>query len=97
MKIVAFVVASLLSAGIASADEYYGPPAGVLVPAAPMPMPAPRANLRAAILERFDRNGDGRLEPNERRHAIRALRRMTKRMAREERRAEHRRMRRDFE
>jgi hypothetical protein len=107
MKIVAFLAASLLCVGIAGADEYAGPPgnypagppAGILVPVAPMPMqapaPRPRAELRAAVLAQFDRNGDGRLEPNERRHAMRALRKMTKKMARQERRAERRRMRGD--
>lgn len=80
---------------------YGQPPAGVLVPVAPAPMPVPveampprgpRANapLRAAILERFDRDGDGRLNRAERRHAIRALRRMTRKMARQEQKAERR-------
>jgi hypothetical protein len=110
MKVVSFVVASLLLTGVASADPYYGPPggypppqqppAGVLVPVAPMPMPMPaeapppgprqNAPLRAAILERFDRDHDGQLNRAERRHAIRALRRMTRRMARQEARAERR-------
>jgi hypothetical protein len=103
------VLLSLLLAATASADPYYGPPggyaqppAGVLVPVAPVPMPmpveagppprGPRANapLRAAILERFDRDGDGRLSRAERRHAIRALRRMTRKMARQEAKAERR-------
>lgn len=49
-----------------------------------------RAELRQALLERFDRNGDGRLEPAERRQAIRALRKLVRRMARQERIAERR-------
>lgn len=50
----------------------------------------PRDQLRQLLLERFDRNDDGRLEPQERRQAIRALRRLTRRMAMQERRAEMR-------
>jgi hypothetical protein len=113
MKVV--LIAMLLASSVASADEYAGPPggyplppAGVLVPVAPMPvqvpMPVqapmpmrPRGELRAAILARFDRNGDGRLEPNERRHAIRALRRLARRLAREGGPGPARRQRRDFE
>jgi hypothetical protein len=47
----------------------------------------PRGELRQLLLERFDRNHDGRLEPQERRRAIRALRRMARRLAVQERRA----------
>jgi|SRR5579884_791725 len=43
--------------------------------------------LRAAVIARFDRNGDGRLDVRERRQALRALRRLTRQLAREERRA----------
>ena len=50
----------------------------------------PPDQLQQALLDRFDRNHDGRLEPQERRRAIRALRRLTRRMARQERRAEMR-------
>jgi hypothetical protein len=53
----------------------------------------PRGQLQEVLLERFDRNHDGRLEPQERRRAIRALRKLTRRMARQERRAEMRDMR----
>jgi hypothetical protein len=49
-----------------------------------------RAELRQALVERFDRNGDGRLEPGERRQAIRALRRLVRRMARQEMMVERR-------
>jgi hypothetical protein len=42
--------------------------------------------MRQMLLERFDRNHDGRLGPRERRHAARALRKMAKRLARGERR-----------
>jgi len=54
----------------------------------------PRGQLQELLLERFDRNHDGRLEPQERRHAIRVLRRLTRRMAMQERRAEGRDLRR---
>jgi len=55
----------------------------------PAPAP-PRGQLRQLLLERFDRNHDGRLEPQERRRAIRALRKLARRMAMQERRAENR-------
>jgi Ca2+-binding EF-hand superfamily protein len=48
----------------------------------------PRGQLHQLLLERFDRNHDGRLEPQERRRAIRALRRLARRLAIQERRAE---------
>ncbi len=41
----------------------------------------PRGELRQLLLERFDRNHDGRLEPQERRHAIRALRKLAIKLA----------------
>lgn len=39
-----------------------------------------RGQFRQLLLERFDRNHDGRLEPQERRHAIRALRRLARKL-----------------
>src|SRR5437763_15386648 len=39
--------------------------------------------LRAEIIARFDRNGDGRLDKRERRQAIRALKRIARRLRRE--------------
>ena len=54
----------------------------------------PRGQLQELLLERFDRNHDGRLEPKERRRAIRALRKLARRMAIQERRAELRGVRR---
>jgi hypothetical protein len=43
--------------------------------------PAPqRGQFRQLLLERFDRNHDGRLEPQERRHAIRALRKLARKL-----------------
>lgn len=81
MKLVSLIAASVLSlaafGGAARADHFAGPS-------------APRGELRRALLDRFDRNHDGRLEPNERRHAIRALRKIERRLARQERRAERR-------
>ena len=50
------------------------------------PTDQPRAELRQLLLERFDKNHDGQLDPKERRHAIRALRRIARRMAIEGRR-----------
>jgi Ca2+-binding EF-hand superfamily protein len=77
MKVVPFIVSAMLAlAGIAHADA-----------------PArPAGPLRQALLERFDANHDGRLEPKERRHAIRALRRMQRSLAHRDR-AERRAMR----
>jgi hypothetical protein len=87
MKVVPFIVSAMLAfAGAAHADEYAGPP--------PPPAAAqrPAGPLRQALLERFDANHDGRLEPKERRHAIRALRRMQRALAHRDR-AERRAMR----
>jgi len=87
MKLVPFIVSAALAlTGIARADAY-GPPPGAYGPppgAAPMVQQRPRGELRQALLARFDRNHDGRLEPNERRLAIRALRRLERRLARGE-------------
>jgi hypothetical protein len=51
--------------------------------------PGPRAEVRQRLLERFDRNQDGRLEPQERRRAIRALRMLARRLAMQERADRH--------
>jgi Ca2+-binding EF-hand superfamily protein len=48
----------------------------------------PRDQLQQLLLERFDRNHDGQLEPQERRRAIRALRRLARRLALQDRRAD---------
>jgi hypothetical protein len=68
---------------VGPAGPYAGPPAG------PIDGPAarPPGQLRQALLERFDRDRDGKLDAQERRHAIRALRRLAHRMAMQERRA----------
>jgi Ca2+-binding EF-hand superfamily protein len=52
------------------------------------PAERPRGQLHQLLLERFDRNHDGRLDPQERRHAIRALRRLARRMELQDGRAE---------
>jgi hypothetical protein len=78
MKLVALALVTTLGlTGLAHAD-----------PADPA---RPRGQLRQLLLERFDRNHDGRLEPQERRHAIRALRRIARKMEIRERRVESRR------
>jgi hypothetical protein len=81
MKLVSLIAASVLSlaalGGAARADNFAG-------------RPQQRGELRQALLDRFDRNHDGRLEPNERRRAIVALRVIERRLARQERRAERR-------
>ena len=77
MKLAALAIATTLGlAGLAHAD-----------PANPA---RPRGQFRQLLLERFDRNHDGRLEPEERRQAIRTLRRIARNMAMQERRAEGR-------
>jgi hypothetical protein len=90
-----------LGAGMASADPYYGPPgeapiAGQPVAQPPQPdyvpvrqqvrQPPRNGELRHALMDRFDRNHDGRLEPRERRQAARALRKMARKLAKQERR-----------
>jgi hypothetical protein len=69
---------------------------GSVVQADPAPGAArPRGELRQLLLERFDRNHDGRLDPQERRRAILALHRLARRMAMQERRAQYRNERRE--
>lgn len=93
MKLVTLLLVAALG-GTAAAQPYPmqpygGPPPGAQVdigvdvqPVRPMPQ---RAAFRQMLLERFDRNHDGVLEPRERRHAAKALRKMAKRLARGER------------
>jgi hypothetical protein len=75
-------IASVLALGAAAdaqpVDPYPPPPPA----AATHPHQAP---LRAAIMARFDRDRDGRLDPRERRRAVRALRRLARQLARENR------------
>jgi hypothetical protein len=46
----------------------------------------PRGTVRQILLDRFDRDHDGRLEDGERRRAARALRRLARKLAHGERR-----------
>jgi hypothetical protein len=88
------ILAILLTGSTALAQGYYGPPGDYPVQAPPpgaqvgvgVERVPPRAAVREMMLERFDRNHDGRLDRRERRQAARALRRMAKRMARADRR-----------
>lgn len=64
----AILVTLLLGAGIAHADR-----------SSESPHPR-RAQLRQALVQQFDRDGDGRLEPRERKQAARTLRRLANRM-----------------
>lgn len=74
MKLASAVLVLLLS-GVAHADPQE---------------PAPRAQFRQLLLQHFDRNRDGRLEPRERKQAARALRRLAKQMMRGDMRAQRR-------
>jgi hypothetical protein len=79
-------------APIVAAPVMVAPPAVVDVRMPPR-LPPQGAPLRAEVLAQFDRNRDGVLEPNERRQAIRALRRIARQLQREaqrERRLERR-------
>jgi hypothetical protein len=84
----------VLFVGTASAQGYNGPPGNDPVPAPPpgaqvgvgLERVPPKVVMRQMLLERFDRNHDGRVGTRERRHAARALRKLAKRLAREERR-----------
>ncbi|HEX3480393.1 MAG TPA: EF-hand domain-containing protein [Kofleriaceae bacterium] len=92
MKLAALAFLTTLGlGGVAAADPAapINPPAGPVAPRAERPRgERPRGELRQVLLERFDRNHDGRLDPQERRHAIRALRRLARRMEIQERRGE---------
>lgn len=83
----ASLVAVLLLTGVAHADPTpFANPAPVDPYAAPPPPPA-RGQLRQLLLQRFDRNRDGRLEPRERRQAARALQRLAHKLLRQDARA----------
>jgi hypothetical protein len=84
------LLAALLAvSSTASADTYSGPPGAYDEPVNNLESPPPprrhRANgqLKAEILARFDKNGDGKLDRRERRQAIRALKRIARRLQRE--------------
>lgn len=82
MKLVALFVASLLAVPVAArADEVLNPPGG---PVEAMPSPQQRQKNRAlkqALMQQFDTNGDGRLEPRERMRAVRVLQRIERKLA----------------
>lgn len=85
MKLAALALVTTLGlGGIAHADPAGPAPRSPHADADP-PGP-PRGELRQLLLRRFDRNGDGVLDAKERHRAIRALRRIARRMALEERR-----------
>jgi hypothetical protein len=69
MKLAAFALATTLGLGTLGTTAQADPPA------------RPRGELHEILLERFDRDHDGRLDPKERRRAIRALRRLARRLA----------------
>ena len=86
MKLALAVV--LLLSGAAYADTGPRPP----------PAPRPHGQLRQLLLQHFDRNHDGRLEPRERRQAAKALRRLaTKMMQGNPRQARQRKLLRRFD
>ena len=85
MKLAVLVATLLFGAGIAHADRdpFAGPaPVDPYADTRPVdPFAAPRAKakrtfLRRALVQQFDRNGDGTLEGRERKQAARALRRL---------------------
>lgn len=88
------LLATGAAAGSAAADDVLRPPGGPVVVEGPPPPAAHaggrahgaahaqrRASFRRALVERFDADGDGRLGPRERVRAIRALRRLERRLA----------------
>lgn len=93
MKLAALVLASLLAIpGAARADEVLHPPGGPVFVEANNPQPdaapAPRPEqqrrnrqLKRALMEQFDMNGDGRLGPRERMRAVRVLERLQHKLA----------------
>ena len=99
LTLIAVILAGFTGLGtVAQADEFYGPPGEAPIAGQPVaqPMRGQRGQrgqqgpgngeMHRALLDRFDRNHDGRLEPRERRQAARALRRMAQKLARQERR-----------
>jgi len=79
--VIAAVVALLALPAVAAAEDGPNPPVG---PGYDTPLPdrgdaagqrgRVRGQLRRAVIARFDANGDGRLQPEERQRAKRALR-----------------------
>ena len=69
MKLASLLVVLMLG-GVAHAEDPFAA------------QPRQRGQLRQMLLQKFDRNGDGRLGPHERRQAARVLRRLADRMER---------------
>jgi hypothetical protein len=89
MKLAALAFLATLGLGTAAQADPAGlapPNTGPAAAAAPAGRARPRGQLHQLLLERFDRNHDGLLQPQERRHAIRALRKLARRMAMQDRR-----------
>lgn len=91
MKLAALAVTLLLGTGIAHADPFAAPapvdPYADTAPVDPFAQrpgrwqkKAKRGRLRQALVQQFDRNGDGRLQPQERKQAARALRKLAHRL-----------------
>src|SRR5688572_13540640 len=96
MKLATLLLGILLATtGTAAADdEVLQPPGGPVYASEPPPMRAAAAmrgdraerrqrarQLRRALVETFDANGDGKLGPRERMRAVRVLRRIERRLA----------------
>ena len=81
MKLLIPVFVALLALPAVAAAENLGPPGGSVY-TEPLPHAGDgasqrgrgRGRLRAAVIAKFDANGDGRLQPQERKRAKRALR-----------------------
>ena len=77
----------LVAAAPTHADERLEPPGGPVYDGADESVAPPTGRrqrerqLRHAVVERFDADGDGRLAPRERERAVRAIRKLQRRMA----------------
>src|SRR5690242_6289195 len=86
MKLASLVAALLLSTAAHADDRMPMDPYGGAQASsvqAPFGAPSPRHHLRQLLLQNFDRNHDGRLEPRERRQAARALQRLSYKLMRQ--------------
>jgi hypothetical protein len=84
MKLVALVFASLLAIPVAHAEDVLNPPGGPVYAERTAAQPPQRQRsraLRMALMQQFDRDGDGRLNPRERMHAARVLGRIQQKLA----------------
>lgn len=90
MKLAVLALSFLLGSGIAHADRFDSPaPLDPYADAAPSHPTGgrgqwrkkfQRSRLRQALVQQFDQNGDGRLQPTERKQAARALRKLAHRL-----------------